>query len=44
MLTPEEVQQIDDYRWENRIGTRSEAVRTLVRLGLNADANKEAPR
>jgi len=34
MLTESEVALIDDWRFENRVATRSEAVRRLVVAGL----------
>lgn len=30
------VAQIDDYRWANRIPSRAEAIRQLVRKGLRS--------
>ncbi len=36
MLTNEEMEAIEDHRFANRIGATSEAVRTLIRLGLNS--------
>ncbi|HEV7319434.1 MAG TPA: hypothetical protein VGO04_12600 [Ensifer sp.] len=35
-ITAEEISAIDDWRYANRIPTRSEAVRQLVRLGIDA--------
>jgi metal-responsive CopG/Arc/MetJ family transcriptional regulator len=37
-------QLVDDFRFENRIATESEAIRRLIELGLKAasDAAKEA--
>ena len=29
-------QKIEDYRYENRFGTRSEATATLIRMGLDS--------
>ena len=34
MLTDEEVQAIENHRFSNRIGTASEAARSLIRNGL----------
>lgn len=35
MLEPDEVRLIDNWRYENRIPSRSAAVRELVRRGLD---------
>jgi hypothetical protein len=35
-VTASEMQRIDDYRFDNRIGGRAEAVRQLIALGLKA--------
>jgi hypothetical protein len=37
MMTAEEVKAVDDWRFANRIGSRSEAIRQLVTLGLKGD-------
>jgi hypothetical protein len=37
MLTAQEVGQLDDFRFENRLPTRAAAVRELLRRGLAAD-------
>lgn len=37
-ISPEEIASIDDWRFANRVGTRSEAVRRLLQIGLRADA------
>ena len=42
MLTASEVAQIDDWRFANRVATRSEAVRRLFRIGLEASAKPES--
>ena len=34
MLDPEELQAIDDWRFENRAASRSAAIRSLIYLGL----------
>jgi hypothetical protein len=34
MLTPTEVEAIDDWSFRNRVRTRAEAIRQLVALGL----------
>ena len=35
-IPPKLLQQIDDYRWANRIHSRAEAIRLLVKEGLKA--------
>jgi hypothetical protein len=37
MLTEEEVQAVEDWRFENRMPSRSAAVRALMNLGLGAE-------
>lgn len=37
MLAHEELEQIDDWRFKNRIATRSEAIRRLCHLGMAFD-------
>lgn len=37
MLTPEESQALDDWRFEARMPSRSAAVRELMRRGLEAE-------
>ncbi len=32
--------RIDDYRFENRVNSRSEAIRQLIEAGLEASAKK----
>ena len=34
MVTQAEAKAIDDWRFEQRIGTRAEAIRQLIALGL----------
>ena len=34
VVEEELLEQIDDYRFDNRIGSRSEAVRQLIKAGL----------
>jgi metal-responsive CopG/Arc/MetJ family transcriptional regulator len=41
MMTAEEVKAVDDWRFANRIGSRSEAIRQLVTLGLKVDEKGE---
>jgi hypothetical protein len=38
MLSPEELDVIDDFRFKHRMPTRAAAVRELMRLGLTVDA------
>ena len=40
MLTASEIALIDDWRFENRVATRSDAIRRLCRIGLEADAKR----
>lgn len=42
MLTPEEVEAIDGYRWRNKIGTMATAVRELMEAGLAAEAAQKS--
>lgn len=37
MMSDEELNAIDDWRFANRIATRSDAIRRLVQMGLRAD-------
>ncbi len=39
-ITADEVTQIDDWRYENRVPSRSEAVRRLVQMALTFDRNR----
>ncbi|EHS53016.1 hypothetical protein PDO_4478 [Rhizobium sp. PDO1-076] len=34
MFEPSLLQQIDDYRFDNRIGSRAKALRRLIEVGL----------
>ncbi|WP_156938887.1 hypothetical protein [Asaia astilbis] len=36
MMTPSEVREIDDWSFESRIRSRGEAIRRLIKLGLEA--------
>jgi len=36
VIPQELLDRIDDYRFENRINSRSEAIRQLIEAGLNA--------
>jgi phage major head subunit gpT-like protein len=42
MLTDQEVQSIEDHRFANRIGTASEAARSLIRDGLKREMPAQA--
>lgn len=37
MMSDEELASVDDWRFANRVATRSEAVRRLVQIGLGVD-------
>lgn len=37
MLSPEELEAIDDWRFKRRMPSRASAVRELLRLGLRAE-------
>lgn len=41
MMSEEELAAIDDWRFANRVATRSDAVRRLCQIGLEADATFE---
>ncbi len=41
MMTRTELKAVDDWRFANRVGSRSEAIRQLVTLGLKADEKGE---
>lgn len=36
LLTPEEVQRLDDWQFAHRLRTRSDAIRRLIDTGLRA--------
>lgn len=42
MLSPEEVEAIDGYRWERKISTQAKAVRELIEKGLRAAKSEGA--
>ncbi|WP_155268882.1 hypothetical protein [Brucella intermedia] len=42
LMTPDELELVDDWRYANRIATRSEAIRRLVQSGLALETT--APR
>lgn len=37
-ITADEIKAIDDWRYANRVPSRSEAVRCLIEIGLKAEA------
>lgn len=41
-MTPSELKALDDWAWERRIRSRSEAVRHLVQLGMEASKTRDA--
>lgn len=46
-LNPETVRRLDDYRFGQRIGRESEALRQLIEIGLDhaeGDINRQAPK
>lgn len=43
VLTDDLLKRVDDYRYENRIPTRAEAVRKLLEKGLKGMKEKEKP-
>jgi len=40
LLEPGEVKELDDYRYQMRTPSRAEAVRNLIKLGLEAAPGK----
>jgi metal-responsive CopG/Arc/MetJ family transcriptional regulator len=40
LLSDEMLKRLDEWRWENRISSRGEAVRQLVELGLESEPPK----
>lgn len=42
MLSPSEAGWLDEFRWGNRIATRAEAARRLIKKGLEASASEVA--
>lgn len=40
LMSRSEVAAIDDYGWRNRIRTRAEAIRQLVKLGMQSETTK----
>ena len=43
MLGPDELQAIDDWRFENRLPSRAAAIRELIRRGLVTDEFADPP-
>jgi hypothetical protein len=43
MLSPEELQVIDDFRFQHRMPTRAAAVRELLKMGLAAKGSDAGP-
>lgn len=39
-MTPSEMRAIDDWAWKSRIRSKSEAIRRLCKIGLEAEAKK----
>lgn len=37
MMSPAELQAVDEWRFTNRIGSRGEAIRQLIRKGFMSD-------
>lgn len=44
MMTPSEVEAIDDWSFENRIRGRAEAIRRLIEAGIEASKNQNDKR
>ncbi len=44
VLEEDLLQRIDDYRFENRIANRSEAIRRLIESGLKSEKVPKKPR
>ncbi len=36
MIEPSAMNAIDDWRFSNRVGSRAEAIRQLIRIGISA--------
>lgn len=43
MLNSEELQAIDDWRFDNRLPSRAAAIRELIRRGLNTEEFADPP-
>ena len=44
MVTRPEAEEIDEWRFKNRVPTRAEAIRRLIRLGLQAGDPSQEPK
>lgn len=42
MMSKEEVEALDDWRFANRVNGRSEAIRRLVQIGLQTESKAPA--
>lgn len=42
MMSDEELEAVDTWRFANRVATRSEAIRRLCKIGLETEAKKDA--
>lgn len=42
MMSDEEMNSVDNWRFESRVATRSEAIRQLIKLGLEAAPRAKA--
>lgn len=42
MLSEHELSEIEEFRWRNRVRSQSEAVRQLIKKGLEVDAKRKA--
>jgi len=43
LLSPSELERIDDWRSELQVGSRGDAIRRLIKLGLKASGGDGAP-
>jgi len=39
VITAVEIKAVDDWRFENRVPTRSEAIRRLIEIALKSEGN-----
>jgi len=44
LLEDDLLKRVDDFRFENRINSRSEALRQLIEKGLDSSSPKKKPR
>jgi metal-responsive CopG/Arc/MetJ family transcriptional regulator len=42
LLTPEEVKELDDWQFANRMRNRSDAIRAMMRLAIDAQKPNDA--